>query len=200
MGPHCRRRPAQRRRTLPVSLPPIIHATHSSNSCQTKQRKKEGTECGREKKERRRRVGAAGPHRHCRIVPPRSTPCCHRCTPKEERERDMESASRREGLAASSVVFTALPPSSSQSWREHSAAVSRDQKRARDQERGVESATRREALAAAVARAVGCCRCCLSSHHPLHSIALVCRRHCWRSARSALKERKRFRPPLLLAL
>ncbi|QHN85600.1 uncharacterized protein DS421_16g538790 [Arachis hypogaea] len=73
----------------------------------------------------------------------------------------MESASRREGLAASSVVFTALPPSSSQSWREHSAAVSRDQKRARDQERGVESATRREALAAAVARAVGCCRCCL---------------------------------------
>nr|XP_025664912.1 serine/arginine repetitive matrix protein 1-like [Arachis hypogaea] len=151
LGPHCRRRPAQRRRTLPVSLPPLIHATHSSNNCQTKQRKKEGTECGREKKERRR-VGAAGPHRHRRVVPPHSAPCRHRCTPKGERERDTESASRREGLAASSIVLTALPLSSSQPWREHSAAVSSDQKRARDQERNVESATHREALAAAVAR------------------------------------------------
>ncbi|QHO20409.1 uncharacterized protein DS421_11g337710 [Arachis hypogaea] len=84
--------------------------------------------------------------------PPHSTPCRRRCTPKGERERDTESASRREGLAASSIVFTALPPSSSQPWREHSAAVSPDQKRARDQERNVESATHREALAAAVAR------------------------------------------------
>ncbi|QHO20099.1 uncharacterized protein DS421_11g334900 [Arachis hypogaea] len=104
-----------------------------------------------EKKERRR-VGAAGPHRHRRVVPPHSTPCRHRCTPKGERERDTESASRREGLAASSIVLTALPPSSSQPWREHSAAVSPYQKRARDQERNVESATHREALAAAVAR------------------------------------------------
>ncbi|QHN81946.1 uncharacterized protein DS421_20g691370 [Arachis hypogaea] len=124
-----------------ASLPP---------PCQTKQRKKEGTECGREKE--RRRVGAAGPHRHRRVVPPHSTPCRHCCTPKGERERDTESASRREGVAASSIVLTALPPSSSQPWREHSAAVSPDQKRARDQERNMESATHREALAAAVAR------------------------------------------------
>ncbi|QHO20408.1 uncharacterized protein DS421_11g337700 [Arachis hypogaea] len=131
--------------------------------------------------------------------PPHSTPCRRRCTPKGERERDTESASRREGLAASSIVFTALPPSSSQPWREHSAAVSPDQKRARDQERNVESATHREALAAAVAR-----RRVLSllfeqsSSPPFYCSGRHCNlrcellhRHCWGVChRSDLRERR----------
>ncbi|XP_020964191.1 uncharacterized protein LOC110265581 [Arachis ipaensis] len=66
--------------------------------------------------------------------------------------------------------------------------------------RGVWSRRRAGRHSPLLSRAVVCRHCCLSSHHPLRSVALVRRRHCWRSARSDLKERKRFRPPLLLAL
>ncbi|QHO06815.1 uncharacterized protein DS421_14g458070 [Arachis hypogaea] len=60
---------------------------------------------------------------HCDHRPAVAPPWGPPSGPSRRKGEAALSASRREGLAASSVVLTAAPPSGPQSWRKHSATM-----------------------------------------------------------------------------